>query len=660
MKRIVVGVVVLGLLGAGGFFGATWYAQHEAERQVDASFAELRQNGGKASHGRISFDLWSRKLEIADVKTETTSNPALTVNIGRITASNLSQPDATRVTADSIEISNIEVEGQLTAPATMRMTYKAPQLIISNYAGPARFVAPAPGSPLLDTYRGLVRQAIAVSATQVSMPRLSGSMISPGEPGTDFAYAGFVADGIKDGRIARYKLDEVTFTVTPRELGNTKGGRMRGRITDIVHADLDANGLLAMLDPDKASDDSVHHVYGKVTTGPYEVNSELGIRMRMDGISIDEFGMRPARLRLPELIAAIPANLGAQLKPAQARELLDKVANIYDGMQLANVEMRGLSVETPEGPFKLSRIGFDMRDGKGDLALEGLDVRAPQGGPLKIGRFALKGLDMGGLLRLSGRAAPGTTPSPADALEALKAVSGIELKDYTGPYKTTNKQVKIDAFKIDWGQFVGPIPTDLRLTTRLSGPVDGADLGLVPLLAAGITSLGLDADLGATWSEASGSAALQPFKIELANLFSAQAGASLARVPRGVFTLDPQQAATMAMQIEAGPLELTVRDLGAVDIAVAQFARSQNISRDAARAALVESIKAMGGKLGADNADVAAAVDAVARFVETPRQTLTLKLTPRAAVPAMQLVQLMTLDPPNALAQFKIEASTGM
>ena len=41
-------------------------------------------------------------------------------------------------------------------------------------------------------------------------------------------------------------------------------------------------------------------------------------------------------------------------------------------------------------------------------------------------------------------------------------------------------------------------------------------------------------------------------------------------------------------------------------------------------------------------------------------QTLVIKLTPRAKAPALQLMQLLNTDPQSALAQFKIEASTGL
>ena len=40
-----------------------------------------------------------------------------------------------------------------------------------------------------------------------------------------------------------------------------------------------------------------------------------------------------------------------------------------------------------------------------------------------------------------------------------------------------------------------------------------------------------------------------------------------------------------------------------------------------------------------------AAVEALARFIESPGQTLIIKLTPLAKVPALQLIQLLKTDP---------------
>jgi len=204
------------------------------------------------------------------------------------------------------------------------------------------------------------------------------------------------------------------------------------------------------------------------------------------------------------------------------------------------------------------------------------------------------------------------------------------------------------------------IPTQAHLVAKLAAPVDATDPNQKPLLDAGLDTLALELDLGANWTEASENFALSPATIDVGNLFKASAGVSLDHVPRGAFSTELPQAMQNAAQIESGTLEFNLRDAGAVELLVAQFARSHNMNRDAARPAIVDNIKASGEQIAGTNPDGTAAVEAISRFVETPGQTLALKLTPRAKAPVLQLLQLLKTDPATALAEFKIEASTGL
>lgn len=67
MKRILVGLIALLALGAGGWFGFNLYVQHRATAEVEAAFARMRSGGGKASHGKVDFELASRTLIIEDI-----------------------------------------------------------------------------------------------------------------------------------------------------------------------------------------------------------------------------------------------------------------------------------------------------------------------------------------------------------------------------------------------------------------------------------------------------------------------------------------------------------------------------------------------------------------------------------------------------------------
>jgi hypothetical protein len=180
------------------------------------------------------------------------------------------------------------------------------------------------------------------------------------------------------------------------------------------------------------------------------------------------------------------------------------------------------------------------------------------------------------------------------------------------------------------------------------------------LFPAGLDKLTVDGDIGLEWTEAARSFILEVPKLDISELLKVSARVSLANVPRQVFSANAAQAFGAAAQIEAGALELTLRDAGAVDFAIAQFARSQNTGRDAARQAILDAIKVDQEAIGSANRDADALFSALARFVETPGQTLVIKLTPRAKVPVLQLFQLLKTDSLSALAQFRIEASTGL
>jgi hypothetical protein len=656
MVKILMGLAAVVVIAVGGFFGFEFYTQHRITSEVEAAFAQIRAGGGKASHGKVSFDLKSRTLRIDDIAAEWATQPPVSVTIAAVTAAGVSQPDAARFSADSIEATGLEVS--VGGPTGGRVTYKTPQIIMKDYSGPASMPTRLASASIIEAYRSALEQFAAVSATSVTAPTIVGTINNFGTiTSADFTYSGIALRDIKNGKIASTQIERLAFTANTLQVG--KADKMSGEIVNFASRDFDAAAVAAVLDPQKANDDKYYGVYGQTTAGPYTITSAQGLRMRIDGMTIDDVSVRPSRLRLPALLALMPA-AGATPTPAQAREMMDKMANIYQGMRVGTAEMRGISADTPEGPFKLAAVKFNLENGKvGEFAVEGLDGRSPKG-PIKVGRFALKSLDIAGLLRMAAQFSnPGQPPSPDQFLGMFPLLAGIDVKGVAVPFKNTGKPLNVDLVNLDWGQFIGPIPSKVRLAAKFSGPLDATHPGGRILIAAGMDKMAIDFDLGATWDEASRSLILEPGAFEVGDLVKLSARVSFANVPRQIFSFNPQQAATMAAQVEAGVIELTLRDLGVIDVAVAEHARTQNVNRDAARQAIIQDIRS-NATTAANNPDALAAVDALVRFVETPRTTLTLKLTPRAKVPAPQLIQLLKTDPLIALAQFRIEASTGL
>ena len=666
MRKVLIGLVAAVVLAVAGFFGFQAYVQHRIESELDAALEPVRAAGGKASHGKVSFDLPSRTVRIADITSESAAQPPMRVKIASLTALGASRPDAARLAADTIEATDIDVEvgiGDQEAGQnawTLSYAYKVPQLVIKNFSGPVGQPLPAAGTTSIDAIRFLLEQFAAVTASSITAPSIAtkiGIGSAAGKQAIDYTYSNLSLADIAQGKIGKVTIERASFTADLLQ-PDGKAETYSGDVASIAAFDIDSGAVRAMLDPARANDDSYVRFYRQVNVGDYAVSLKNGARMRIDGITMDDVGVRPAKLQVTQLLGMMAAmSPGKPPSPAQARDLMQTMAGIYEGLHTGNAEMRGMAMIMPEGSMKLAAIRFNLDNGKiGEFALEGLDVGSPQG-QVKLDRFAIKAFDIANLIRLSSQFLQ--PPSPNQLFGMLQLIDGAEIKGLVAPFKTTTKQVKVDTLSLDWGQFVGPIPTRAHLIAKLTTPIDASNPAQRPLIAAGLTTAAIDLDLGAAWTEASETFVLDPVKLDFGEVLKATARVSLAHVPRGLFSPYLPQALAMAAQIEAGPLELTLRDDGGVDLVVTQYAHAQSSSREAARRALVDSIKA-GAKANADNPDVLAAAEAIARLVENPRGTLTLKLTPLGKVPALQLIQLLKTDPMIALAQFRIEVSSDL
>ena len=71
MVKILMGLAAVVVIAVGGFFGFEFYTQHRVAGEVETAFEQIRAGGGKASHGKVSFDAdAAERVRIADIATE--------------------------------------------------------------------------------------------------------------------------------------------------------------------------------------------------------------------------------------------------------------------------------------------------------------------------------------------------------------------------------------------------------------------------------------------------------------------------------------------------------------------------------------------------------------------------------------------------------------
>src|SRR5439155_22645874 len=128
-------------------------------------------------------------------------------------------------------------------------------------------------------------------------------------------------------------------------------------------------------------------------------------------------------------------------------------------------------------------------------------------------------------------------------------------------------------------------------------------------------------------------------------------------VRRSIYALEPNVAMRGAENLEAGLIELVLRDAGVLNLAIAQFGAKQGMPPALAQLALMESVNQAAAKMAQANPDVRPAADAIRDFIGAPRGTLTIRLIPKGRVNIMAAIEAANKDPTVLLSQFRIEAT---
>ena len=125
-----------------------------------------------------------------------------------------------------------------------------------------------------------------------------------------------------------------------------------------------------------------------------------------------------------------------------------------------------------------------------------------------------------------------------------------------------------------------------------------------------------------------------------------------------MFSTDVIQAIGAADQLEAGPVEISLRDTGGLKTALTQYAKGKGLSEDDARKQIIDSINETAKTSAQSHPDAPVVAQALVQFVQTPGSTLTITVAPKGKVNFKKAFDASSVDPASGAALFTIEAKT--
>jgi hypothetical protein len=663
MRKILAGFIVAIAIGVPAIYvGLPMWAEHRALGQVDAAFEALQGSVGKASHGAVSYNVWTRTLKIDDIAVESDDPSATTLKAAQVVATGAASPAPGRIAANRIEITNGELAGLQLGQGGPRTTYRTPKISIENFSGPTALTRRPTAIAGAETMLALLEAAAATTATTVSIPTLSATVTLPQMPGStvnapaEYGITALTLRNLGDGRIGAATIDRIVIAGGLPDLGS-----YTAELENFEAADVDTGVMIPILDPAQRKDDGYRSIYRKVATGPYRISFNKAATIRFDALQLEDFAIRPSKFSDPEILALTNTLRGrgsAMLSATESQALFEKLATIYEGIRVAKFEARG--IDAAMGATVAAKIGVirlaGMADGRlAEFAVEAVDARMPSNEPVKIGRAALKGIDLVKIMRNSAQLGSNPASSSLQALGMLAMFDGIELKD-VAVQKNSKQPVRIDTLALSWGQFVGLIPSQIHAASKFAFAIDpdSADRTLKYLADAGVKQMTANVEIGAAWNENTKSLVISPAIAEFADVYGVSAKLTVNNAPRALFSADPIALAQTAAKLEAGAVEFSLRDLGGFELIVAQLARDQRMTPETARKNMVDAARAF----AAANPEFQTLGTAVARSLETPGLTLKVVLTPKKQLYLGDAVEIGRAAPMALLSQFDIEAST--
>ena len=518
--------------------------------------------------------------------------------------------------------------------------------------------------PLPDRLRGL-------SADRIVAPEITAEL-KAAAPGQTVTYRNLVLSGVNAGRVSDASAQSVSMALTDNNAGTISGdfGALAAHNVDLVLAGRITAGSRS--DPNEAK--GLLYESFSLESGGFVAQKE-SVEITFGRISGSNIKARAFSSPLSELPKD---NSQPQvMTPEQKRKVAGFAADLLDGFDIGNFEIRDLGVKgmADAKPFSahLDRITLtDLGDAKiGEFSLAGFSTNTSDGIRVSFGNVAFRGFDMSATrarLRTAATdiAQPLDEAKPRELIPNLRefSLSGFE---YAG--KPAGGAIVAGAGRGGTNVRINKIDTRSSdpyegIPTALSASLDGLsfdvsptspDDGLRTIAGLGYSRVDIGSRMDVAWKQAAQELAFNEVSVNAAGMGTWKVKGLLTNVSKDLFAPEPAVVQAAALSALVKNVDVTVDDQGLLNRVIANEAKRSNRTPDAVRS---EWVSAAAVAIPAALGDAPAGRtlgSAVSRFIAKPG-TLHISASAPNGIGAAELM-LFSQDPAAFLKRMDVQAS---
>lgn len=645
MKKIGVVILVLAFLAGSALFGVMVWARSTARAELETALANLTQAGATVSHGTIGFKLFSRTLTVPDLIIRSPDGGQI-LKAERVVARGVSRIRNARIFADTLEITGFSIT--LTDATTRQnSTYEMPLLRLTGFSGPAQLTPTRPS--LYPNLTSILTVFGALSATRLEIPDLATHvLISAQDPQfvVDTRYTNFEARDVAEGRIATLSCERITFA---SHLGpEARGENTHGQMEQFEATRIDTTAVLDLVAPRTAQSSGYRTFYEQITAAHYTFTQATGAVFSADSFKAERLRLDPTRFPLQKLMDANALSGATKpLSPTEAADMADLLSQTLQSIAFTTMAYDAVNVTDATGTVRMSHMAFEnFQQGRLDrMRFEGLVGTTGGQKPVALDRLVFTGLDFPLLFSASARLRPASKAAPDDTVAALfRILTGIEVTGLRIGQPEDPASMSLDHLDLALADVIGLFPT--RATFTLRGFVfptqDMTDASILALAPAGSDRAKLNVDLALVYDQSQETLRLTELRVTLDQTATLLVQASLTHLPMGAFQ-NQQTLMDALLAVAPGPVMVRLTDQGLVERMIAQSAKSEGRSPQAARAQAIDQLMSAAQKARQDSEVVVPLAQAVADFLTAPG-TLTVTATPKANVALIDIIQTAWAD----------------